>query len=112
MKLIFVYNADSGKLNALFDIAHKVINPETYKCSLCAITHGALTEKKAWKDFKIKTELEFEFLHRDEFEKKYKQAYDYPVILENSETLKTVISSKVLNEIKDVKELIKHLEQF
>ena len=32
MKLIFVYNAESGKLNTLFDIAHKVIKPETYKC--------------------------------------------------------------------------------
>ena len=46
MKLIFVYNAKSGKLNALFDIAHKIVKPETYQCSLCAITHDALSEKK------------------------------------------------------------------
>lgn len=55
MKLIFVYNAESGKLNALLDIAHKVIKPETYQCFLCALTHDALSEKKAWSDFKAKT---------------------------------------------------------
>jgi hypothetical protein len=52
MKLIFVYNAESGKLNTLFDIAHKIIKPETYQCSLCAITHDAIKEKKAWTEFK------------------------------------------------------------
>ena len=69
MKLIFVYNATSGKLNALFDIAHKVINPETYECSLCALTHGAFSEKKVWSKFKENTDIEMTFLHKDEFER-------------------------------------------
>jgi hypothetical protein len=48
-QLIFVYNADSGGLNTLFDIAHKVVSPETYSCSLCMLTHGVLSERTAWK---------------------------------------------------------------
>ena len=34
MKLIFVYNANSGKLSAALDIAHKIISPSTYQCRL------------------------------------------------------------------------------
>jgi hypothetical protein len=51
MNLLFVYNANSGKLNAAFDMAHKAISPSTYKCSLCALTHNPLKEKKEWVDF-------------------------------------------------------------
>jgi hypothetical protein len=111
MKLIFVYNAEIGKLNTLSDIAHKIIKPETYQCSLCAITHDAIKEKKAWTEFKKNTNIELEFLHRDEFEKEYKQTYDYPVILENSDPIKTVISSSKLGEIKNVDELIKQIKE-
>lgn len=110
-KLIFVYNADSGKINALLDIAHKVIRPETYQCSLCAITHGALSEKKAWTEFRKNTKLELEFLHKDEFEKKYQQAYKYPVVLEYSDPIRAIINSEELNKLKNVKELIQRIEQ-
>ena len=111
MKLIFVYNADSGKLNALFDIAHKIIKPETYQCSLCAITHDAFSEKKAWSDFKANTKLELEFLHKDEFEKLYQQTYDYPVVLENSDPIRIIINSEELGKFKNVEELIKKIEE-
>jgi hypothetical protein len=117
MKLIFVYNAESGKLNALFDIAHKIIKPETYQCSLCALTHDALSEKKAWSDFKARTKLELEFLHKDEFEKQYAQTCDYPVILEPSGPagtaigFRTVIGSGELSRLKNVEELIKRIEE-
>lgn len=110
MKLIFVYNAERGKLNALFDIAHKIIKPETYQCSLCALTHDALSEKKAWADFKANTKLELEFLHKNEFEKQYAQTCDYPVILEQSGPTRTVIGSEELSRFKNVEELIRRIE--
>ena len=112
MKLIFVYNADRGKLNALISIAHKIIQPKTYQCSLCAITHYALSEKKAWIEFKASTKHDLEFLHKDEFEEHYKHVFDYPVVLENSGSgsIKTVLNSKELREIKTVEELINRLE--
>ena len=112
MKLIFVYNAESGKLNALFDIAHKIIKPETYECSLCAITHDALSEKKVWTEFKANTSLELEFLHKDEFEKQYEQTYEYPVILEKSDSMKIIISAEELSKLKNIEELIKRIKKF
>ena len=111
MKLIFVYNAESGKLNALFDIAHKILKPETYQCSLCALTHDALSEKKGWSDFKARTKLEMEFLHKDEFEKQYGQTRVYPVILEDSDLLRVLIGPDELSRFENVEELIKQIEK-
>ena len=111
MKLIFVYNAKSGKLNALFDIAHKIVKPETYQCSLCSLTHDALSEKKAWSDFKVRTMLELEFLHKDEFEKQYEQTRSYPVILEDSKPLRVLIGPEELGTFENVEALIQRIEE-
>lgn len=111
MKLIFVYNAESGKLNALLDIAHKILKPETYQCSLCALTHDALSEKKAWLDFKAGSRLEMEFLHKDEFEQQYGQTRDYPVILESSDPLRVLIGPDELSRFENVEGLIKRIEE-
>ena len=43
-KLLFVYNVNSGKLNILFGIVHKIISPSTYTCELCSLTHGVFSE--------------------------------------------------------------------
>jgi len=69
--LLFVYNADSGFFNTLADIGHKLISPATYPCQLCAITHGVLTERGAWRDFIATLDLPCEFLHRDQFLKRF-----------------------------------------
>ena len=66
MKLIFVYNANSGLLNTLRDIGHKTISPQTYQCNLCDLTHGLLKERKQWREFKETATVEMEFLHKDE----------------------------------------------
>ena len=112
MKLIFVYNANSGKLNTLFDIAHKLLSPETYQCDLCSLTHGALSEKKAWKEFRERTGLEMEFLHKDEFEQLHKKSFDYPVIfLKQSNDIDLFLSADEISHLKSVDELIKRIEQ-
>ena len=111
MKLIFVYNANSGKLNTLFDIAHKIIKPETYACSLCSLTHGAFSEKQIWSDFKNSTEVEMEFLHKDEFEKKYKKQFSYPVILKDKNELETFVSSHQLESLTELNDLINILKE-
>ncbi len=71
MKLIFVYNADSGLINTLIDIGHKALSPQTYQCNLCGLTFGLVSEHKQWKQFREESSKEMEFLHRDEFEQKY-----------------------------------------
>ena len=69
--LIFVYNADSGLFNTLADIGHKVLSPDTYPCDLCALTHGHFREKGRWKRFVETLEIPCEFLHRDQFRKRF-----------------------------------------
>ena len=112
MKLIFVYNANSGKLNTLFDIAHKLLSPGTYQCDLCSLTHGALSEKQTWKEFREKTGLEMEFLHKDEFEKLYDNSFDYPVVLKQSDnTIDLFLNADEISQVKSVDGLIELIEQ-
>jgi len=73
-RLLFVYNADSGLFNALADIGHKIFSPQTYDCRLCGLTHGVLTEHKAWRAFVEGLPVACTFLHRDEFHRRYPSA--------------------------------------
>jgi hypothetical protein len=70
-KIIFVYNADSGIVNALKDAVEKNVSPETYSCNLCAVTFGTLRMKPEWKRFVRDLPVEVEFLHRDEYTEEY-----------------------------------------
>jgi hypothetical protein len=70
-KLIFVYNADSGILNSLKDWVHKIVSPETYECSLCALTYDNLGMRRPWREYIKDLGYEVEFLHRDELAEQY-----------------------------------------
>ena len=115
MKLIFVYNANSGKLNTLFDIAHKLLSPQTYQCDLCSLTHGALSEKKAWQEFRKRSGLKMEFLHKDEFEKLHAKTFDYPVVLKQSckqaDDIELFLNADEISQVNSVDELIALIEQ-
>ena len=78
--LVFVYNADRGLFNMMADISHKVLSPSTYPCNLCALTHGAFSMRKEWRDFLAKIKPPLTFLHRDEFRKEFKLEDDLPAI--------------------------------
>ena len=71
MKLIFVYNADSGLISGLKDMVHKIVSPETYECSLCAITYGNTGMHGQWRDFVDSLDADVEFLYRDELSDRY-----------------------------------------
>ncbi len=110
MRWIFVYNADSGNLNAAFDLAHKIISPDTYECNLCMLTYGTFSEKKVWKRFRQEAKRDFEFLHKDEFEKKYKSRYEYPVIVQQiGDDFDVVLARDEIDAIDDVEALIEIL---
>ncbi len=114
-KIIFVYNADSGKRSAVMDSLHKVLSPSTYDCNLCSITFGLFTEKKVWKQFRNHAEVDMEFLHRDEFEKvyasKFALKYSYPVILAAvSGELEILVQTDELNRLNSAEELIQLLQ--
>ncbi len=110
--IIFVYNADSGALNAAFDIAHKLLSPTTYNCLLCQMTHGALKEKQVWKEFRESTSEEFSFLHRDEYERQFEKRLQYPVILKKAgDDQAVLISHREMKKMSDVTELIDRLKE-
>src|SRR4030065_960816 len=98
MKIIFVYNANSGFINSILDIGHKVISPHTYECNLCNMTYGVVSEREEWKRFRKSS--------KDEFEKKYKEKREYPIILKINEAnrLDELISKDDLNKMKNVNE--------
>lgn len=112
MKLLFVYNANSGRLNGLFDIGHKLLSPSTYQCSLCALTHNTFKENTLWKSFRVKSQFQMEFYHKDEFETKFPSVkLNYPTILKLERIqFTTVLTPEVLNEIPSVEALIERLK--
>ncbi|MGK7958822.1 MAG: GTPase [Crocosphaera sp.] len=112
MKIIFVYNANSGVMNTVLDIGHKILSPETYECNLCNITYGILTEKKEWKAFRESSSDELEFLHKDEFEQKYQQVRDYPIVLMSNpkNELQELINKHDLNKMENAEQLIQKLQ--
>jgi hypothetical protein len=111
LNLIFIYNADSGKLNGLFDFGHKILSPETYKCNLCSLTHGMFTEREEWKKFRESSSHKIIFLHKDELEEQFTERFSYPIILKNDSGLNIFISTEELNNISAPEKLIKLIEQ-
>lgn len=116
MRLIFVYNANSGKLNLYKDVAHKIFSPQTYPCSLCAITYGVLKEDETWKKFREHSDLSMEFHHIDEFNAIYRskwlKKFDFPVILaENEQDLEIFISKEELDAMENSDALIDVIQQ-
>jgi len=110
--LLFVYNANSGIGNMILDVAHKFFSPKTYACHLCALTYDTFSENRIWKDFRTKSNIDFTFLHIDEFETKYPKAnFSYPIILEdNNAELSIVFDKAQINALTSVEGLIHAIE--
>jgi len=106
MKLIFVYNSNSGIFSILRDISQKLMSPQTYDCFLCSLTHGTFREDSTWKAFRKNSSIDMEFLHRDEFEKKFKLKESYPVVLRQDDQLEVVMSRDQLAHLTSVNDLI------
>ncbi len=111
MKLIFVYNADSGMVNTVKDIGHKLFSPQTYDCFLCSLTHGTFRENPQWKTFRNNSSTEMEFLHRDEFEKRYDMKMDYPLVLKKDNTLDIAIAKEELASCSSLDDLVNRIKQ-
>lgn len=116
MSLLFIYNANSGAINGILDTAHKLVSPETYQCELCDLTHGAFTEKKEWLRFRESVKTPMQFLHKDEFLKRYRSKwlpqYDFPVVLTaTGGGLEVAISKARLTELKTPEALIEEVQE-
>jgi len=109
--LIFVYNADSGLMNAFKDYVHKEVSPSTYPCSLCSITYGKLGMKREWSEFVDGLDIDVDFLHIDEFEKEYPgRTGPYPSCfsVEKGKISRIITSDEFDNceDLEDIKELV------
>jgi len=114
MKLIFVYNADSGIANTIKDIGQKLFNPQDYGCLLCSLTHGTFRENSKWKKFRQSSTIEMQFLHRDEFVQRYDMHLEYPVILKENDHLEVAVSKEQmagLSSLDDLIEKVKDLDR-
>lgn len=110
-KLIFIYNANSGKLNSLLDSAHKILSPSTYDCRLCEVTFGIFTENSIWKKFREQSSLEMIFLHKDEFANEYASKFGhkftFPIVLaEAHNDLEVFVGTDELKNLKNASDLI------
>lgn len=105
--LIFVYNADSGFVNTLLDIGHKIVSPQTYACNLCAITHSTFSMRDEWKQFVAGLGVPIEFLHRDEFAKQYgMRDMELPAVFrKNNDALETWITREEINRCRSLEDL-------
>jgi hypothetical protein len=105
--LIFVYNADSGFVNTLLDIGHKIVSPQTYACNLCAITHSTFSMRDEWKNFVAGLGVLIEFLHRDELEKQYgMRDVGLPAVFRKTDDiLETWISREEINNCRSLEDL-------
>jgi hypothetical protein len=112
-ELVFVYNADSGPLQAVMDSLHKLISPSTYNCSLCALTYHSFGEKKQWKAFRSKIQVPMKFLHRDEFLEVYTHKdYKLPLVMSIVDGKSTLLLDKSeLDNFANLEELIQALTQ-
>jgi hypothetical protein len=107
-KLIFVYNADSGKWNAYLDMAHKIFSPTTYPCSLCDLTYGIFKIRPEWDNFVKNAPVPFEFLHKDEFNAQYPQYAHLPlpvVMQKQGGALSILIEKTVLDDLDSIEAL-------
>jgi len=116
MTLLFVYNANSGAVNAVFDSMHKVLSPSTYDCKLCELTYGTFSEKKPWKEFRENTDIRMRFLHKDEFQKEFRSKwlpkYDFPIVLmSGNDGLEVFISTEDFEQLNSQQALIDLIQE-
>jgi hypothetical protein len=115
MELLFVYNANGGLINGLFDFAHKNLSPKTYSCNLCAITYGNLGMKKEWKNYLKNIPYSIRFFHKDEFAQKYPDSCLEPLptlfVKEKDAPLRVLVSADEINAARNIADLQKILDQ-
>jgi hypothetical protein len=113
-RLILVYNADGGPLNAVKDAVHKVASPATYPCSLCALTYGWVAMRGHWRRFLASLPQEKVFHHRDDFALAFPGlAVALPAILlaEGEGSPSVLVSAPELDSLSDLQALIALVEE-
>jgi hypothetical protein len=112
-RLILVYNADSGWLNAVKDAVWKVVRPASYPCSLCALTYGWVAMHGRWRQFLDGLPQAKVFHHKDDFAAAFPGlAIALPAILlaEKGAPPRVLVSAAELDALGDLPALIALVE--
>ena len=112
-EIVFIYNAKSGTVNSLIDWAHKIVSPDTYKCSLCSITYDNFGKRAEWSTFLREIKIKSSFIYKDNIinDWKFKDASLPCAYLKKSNDMKLLISSDEMKAHKDLDELIGSLRK-
>lgn len=111
-ELVFVYNANSGALSKLFDAGHKLVSPSTYPCSLCALTYGAVSMRRAWANFIRSLPHDVRFAYRDDLERERVAVPSLPALLESRDgTWITLLDRSQIAACVSLDELIARVRQ-
>lgn len=110
--LLFVYNAQTGVFNKLTDLAHKIISPRTYACSLCALTYGKFNRKQEWTAYIKSLPLQVAFIYRNEWEfASVCNQYPLVALQTHDNHLQVLIKAEELNQLKSLRQLKDRLNQ-
>ena len=112
-RLLIVYNAEAGIAAGIKDSLHKLLSPDTYPCSLCALTHGTMRMDAQWKAFLARVPFDVRVYHRPDFHKRYpNETADLPLVaLDQGRELVTLLDRAELAAIRDVGTLIAHVQE-
>lgn len=111
-RLIFVYNADGGVMSGIMDSVHKTVSPDTYSCSLCAITHGVFRMNPKWRAWLKALTMPVAFYHRDDLAPRYaNHVVALPAVLgERGGAVHILLAATELDGLPDVDALISAIE--
>jgi hypothetical protein len=113
-RLILVYNAKGGLFHMMADAVHKIVSPQTYPCSLCAISYGPVSMHRAWRDTLAALPVETQFYHSDDFPAAYPAAKaGLPAILlaQGAAEPEVLIAASELDQLPSLEALIALLHQ-
>lgn len=97
----------------LLHALHKQFAPDTYPCSLCALTYGPVSMRGEWKQFLDELPMDVVFHHRDDFAADYPgESPDLPAILvaEPGRRLRTIVGAQQLDAMECLSDLIVEVE--
>jgi hypothetical protein len=112
-KLLIVYNADEGLFAALGDAVHKAVSPDTYPCSLCAITYGAVRMRPEWRRYLKSLPYEVRFYHRPDFHRAHPTLVRLPlpaILLDEGTGPRVLLDASTLEGVSDVGGMIAALD--
>ena len=113
-RLILLYNAESGFMNAVWDSVQKIVSPGSYQCALCALSHGTFTMRGPWRAFLKGLPLSVEEYHRDEFASAFPEAEIQPaaiLIADSDAKPRILVSAEELDAIESLDRLIEVVER-